>query len=292
MNKAILRINLKCNNNCLFCHSKKEPSEEPLSTIINKINLAKQNGYDMILISGGEPTISPYFFKIINEIKKKEMQFGLITNGRMLSNHAFFEKILSNNPKEIFISLHGSNPEVHDSITRSKDSFNQVNTAIKKIKEQKIPFTINFVVNQKNLDNLSEFLVYCKKNSISRLRISNVVPLGNAEQSVENVTTDLQTISKKITETIKKNTNTQLEIMLEYFPLCFLEELAELNYHFQKDGIMGICDTDEKKYLKPDSSEQKYFEECNSCRLKGICKGNYSKYIDAFGKEKSIKSIK
>ena len=45
------------------------------------LNLIENGLKSVIIIGGGEPTVSPYFFDIVNLLKEKRIQIGIVTNG-------------------------------------------------------------------------------------------------------------------------------------------------------------------------------------------------------------------
>lgn len=290
-NKSLLRINLKCNNNCIFCHSKREKINTNILNIFKNINLFYKKKRKYIRLTGGEPTINKNLKQIVSHIKNCGMNVEFITNGRMLSNFFFFSYIKKIEPSHLFISLHGSNPSIHDGITLVKNSFNQTIQGLKNIKSANIPFTIHFVMNKYNEDNLEDFLKLCIEENFNNIIIGNLIPIGNALKNLKKITNNLKHNSNILVNLLLKEKYKNLNINISGFPLCFMEELSHLNYKFH-ESINECYDVDEKSatFLGNDYF-QKILSDCIKCKLNNICEGNYKIYIDIFGKKNSIKVI-
>jgi molybdenum cofactor biosynthesis enzyme MoaA len=61
ISKALIKVSHVCNNNCIFCHSKKECIVLNLKQIKKKILKVKSLEIKCILLSGGEVTIRDDF---------------------------------------------------------------------------------------------------------------------------------------------------------------------------------------------------------------------------------------
>ena len=64
MKSILIKINYHCNNNCIFCHEKKENSEITLEEFDKII---KNNNIKKVYLSGGEPTLNKNLFQILEK---------------------------------------------------------------------------------------------------------------------------------------------------------------------------------------------------------------------------------
>ena len=105
-------ITERCNYNCLHCfhaadnnvHREEFSREEALRLLEE----AEACGVSAIRLTGGEPTLYPYFREIVEEIRKRGMRLKtLITNGSLMDDElAAFIKSL--HPKaQIMLSFDG-----------------------------------------------------------------------------------------------------------------------------------------------------------------------------------------
>ena len=72
-----------CNFNCEFCYNKNLKNEKPIDfeQIILPQLIERKNFVNHIILSGGECTISPDFFKIVETLYYHQFKIGIHTNG-------------------------------------------------------------------------------------------------------------------------------------------------------------------------------------------------------------------
>ena len=89
----------QCNLRCSFCSVKDRQIHENLNlekTILPTVDKLKKRGLKSVILSGGgEPTLYPQFENMINGLKERNLEIGLITNGTLFSRYepALFEKM-------------------------------------------------------------------------------------------------------------------------------------------------------------------------------------------------------
>ena len=184
-----------CNIKCKFCFYKdmKHVNIKPL--IYQQLEQGKRFGIKDWDISGGEPSILPYWFDLIKDMK--EMGFrniACITNGYKFSDPDFLLKSKMAGLNELLFSVHGSKKHIHDGMTGIKGSYNHLMRALSHAKYYGMKIRINVVVtkdNYKDLPNITEmmkmihpvafnFLPYRIENSASKkdntVRYSEIAP--------------------------------------------------------------------------------------------------------------------
>lgn len=85
----------RCNYNCRHCFmSAPDYKGEDLSLdqCLRIVNQLADNGIFNVAITGGEPLVSPHFYAILDEMKKREMNLEtLYTNGKRVDDHLLDE---------------------------------------------------------------------------------------------------------------------------------------------------------------------------------------------------------
>ena len=102
---TLLEINDACNLNCPVCYAesgtaRKEHKSLALVTQMLDNIVANEGQPDVVQISGGEPTIHPEFFKIMDEAKKRPIRHLMLnTNGvRIAREEGFAERLAAYQP--------------------------------------------------------------------------------------------------------------------------------------------------------------------------------------------------
>jgi len=110
---AILEINSACNLACPVCFADAEDmhgAHLPLATIETMLDVlvASEGEPDLIQLSGGEPTLHPQFFEILDAVKSRPIRHVMInTNGiRIAQDPAFVERLASYAPRlEVYLQF-------------------------------------------------------------------------------------------------------------------------------------------------------------------------------------------
>jgi uncharacterized radical SAM superfamily Fe-S cluster-containing enzyme len=97
---AIVEINEHCNLRCPVCYAGSGPdraSHRPLAEVIAMLDavVASEGTPDVVQISGGEPTLHPQFFEILDAAKARPIRHLMLnTNGlRIAQDAAFAERL-------------------------------------------------------------------------------------------------------------------------------------------------------------------------------------------------------
>ena len=96
---SIVEITDNCNLTCPTCYAESAPGlkHRSLETVVKMLDsvVEHEGEPDIVQISGGEPTIHPKFFEILDEAKKRPIRYLLInTNGiKIATDPEFVEKL-------------------------------------------------------------------------------------------------------------------------------------------------------------------------------------------------------
>jgi MoaA/NifB/PqqE/SkfB family radical SAM enzyme len=292
-NKNIIIIDYNCNQNCKFCATSDFRKEKiSLKEIKKIVDNAINSDKELIVISGGEPTLRNDLYKIIKHIKKiaPRKNIELTTNGMRLSNKKYIKSI--SDIDRIIFSIHGPNKKVHDSITQVPESFDLAIKGLKNAKELGIESNLYYVVTSENQKGLDKFI----KNLFESKLIKNAgfaYPFcdGNVKKNPEILPTieHFNKTLKKIFENIKIK-----DIRLAncaHLPLCLLDKnilkLAIKNFDSYTDENYEI-DSKIKKHSNPNSDQNfgSHFEkpkECKKCSKNSLCYGFWKTYVKTYG---------
>ena len=91
---AVINTTYLCNDNCQFCFNKKLINKAPslsFKEICKKYKIAKKKwNIRQVILSGGEPTLHPEFFEIMNFfLNQTKTQISLNTNGLKFTEKYF-----------------------------------------------------------------------------------------------------------------------------------------------------------------------------------------------------------
>ena len=154
-----IEITSRCNERCIHCyipHETKNKSIEP-KLYYSVIDQCKEMGVMTIIISGGEPTLHPNFCEFVKYAKDLDFNVVILSNMTLLSDE-ILNVLKYRHASCVNISLYSMDPEVHDSITTLKGSFDKTFANINKLIENNIPVQINLPVMKQNKDTFHEVI--------------------------------------------------------------------------------------------------------------------------------------
>lgn len=147
LNESIfLRTSNKCNNNCFFCtlYNKKSKQNKSIDEIKVELNhIYSQNSKEVIFSCNTD--LRKDIFEILEYSKSLGFKVILETNGRMFSINNFTKKI-SGLVDKLIILPYNEDKDNQTLITRTKNSFEQMNQGILNIKLYKIPYKIKQII--------------------------------------------------------------------------------------------------------------------------------------------------
>lgn len=156
---TLIEVTDRCNLACPTCYAMSSPhygrhrTLEEIEQMLDKI-VANEGEPDVVQISGGEPTIHPQFFDILDIAKKKPIKHLMInTNGiRIANDPGFAERLATYMPDfEVYLQWDSFRPEVLETL-RGKDLSDIRYKAIEKLNELNLSTTLVMTL-QKGLND-------------------------------------------------------------------------------------------------------------------------------------------
>ncbi|HMD90341.1 MAG TPA: radical SAM protein [Anaerolineaceae bacterium] len=111
-----LAITYRCNNDCAHCYNDRERHAPELDTAHWKQVLDRlwNAGIPHIVFTGGEPTLRPDLPELVAHAEKNGQITGINTNGRLLKDVVFLQKLVDAGLEHAQITLESHLPEIHN----------------------------------------------------------------------------------------------------------------------------------------------------------------------------------
>lgn len=176
---TLVEITDRCNLACPTCYSLSSPhygrhrTMEEIETMLDII-VANEGEPDVVQISGGEPTIHPDFFQILDMAKSKPIKHLMVnTNGiRIANDFEFAKKLASYMPDfELYLQFDSFKPQALE-LLRGKDLSNVRKKALENL----------------NKLNLSTTLVVTLQKGVNDDEIGQIIEFALQQPCVRGVT--------------------------------------------------------------------------------------------------------
>jgi len=281
----------KCNNRCLMCTNPDIPwpawdgsYDYDYEIIIERFEKAKDKIEldEVIYLSGGEPTLHPRFLDILQYLSQHfpKQRIKLLSNGRRFIYKDFTKKVLETNSNfEIDLSIHGPNGDVHDTITRTENSFAQSINGLTNLlfyKKNSQAINIRFVITKLSYKYISQFLKLIKKRfpSVDSLIFIFWEAENQAVKNLETVKVNYRQV-KPFIEEICPLLKKFKKVRLYHFPLCTISRKL---WPF----VWRTLPVDEVAFVSL----------CSQCKYREHCLGIPKSYLKKVGSHKEFKPIK
>lgn len=173
---SIVEVTDRCNLACPTCYANSAPNYgshrtlEEIEKMFDAI-VANEGEPDVVQISGGEPTVHPQFFEILNIAKTKPIRHLMLnTNGiRIAKDKQFVEKLATYMPDfEIYLQFDSFKPEVLQKI-RGEDLTEIRKKAIENLNEFNLSTTLVVTLQKgENDDEIGKILNYALQQKCIR----------------------------------------------------------------------------------------------------------------------------
>lgn len=274
-NQTFISLNYDCNNNCVSCIRETgvtpNPSFDEVKQSISKILSASQH----IEFNGGEPTLRKDIFRILKYASSinPDAEIALLTNSRVFSKEENAKRLAGFGIRnlKVITSIYGENSSVHESVTRTKGSFEQQVKGIKNLVNLGISIELRVIINKLNCTHLEKIEGFISDNFEKKdfLSVDFVNPKICGQSYVNR-----NLVIPKISEVVPflgsatKNLEAKgFNVRLFHFPLCTLPD----SFRHLAKGI---------------TSEEGTFGfagKCEQCSVKKMCSGIWRGYTNMFG---------
>ena len=170
-----------CNLSCVHCLSssgRRNPDELTTEQCKAVIDELQRMQVFYVNIGGGEPTVRPDFWELVDYATDHQVGVKFSTNGLRIDEKVA-QRLAASDYVDVQISLDGATAEVNDAV-RGKGSFDMATTALRNLADAGFQDAkISVVVTRHNISQLDEFKELADRYGAT-LRITRLRPSGRA----------------------------------------------------------------------------------------------------------------
>lgn len=246
INQCTITLTRKCNLRCNFCYAQKtgylETATLKYEDFKRIVDFCNDANVKFVVFTGGEPTLYPYIFDILQYIKSKENKMipTIATNGIRLKDFQYCKTLIENGIGYIDISLKGKDSkECHEIV--GQDCYQQQLTAIRNLSLFPIEFTCSIVLTEDTIYSLCDIVRNACENGAKQFSFTFIIDnekSASRDAAYLNEHNPFVLIEAFISQMDELNTITE-EWWIEYsFPICVYtrEQLGLL-----KGRLAGPC---------------------------------------------------
>lgn len=184
---VIWNLTRRCNLTCKHCyalsadhHYPGELEEQEMLAVLEDL---KAYGVPALILSGGEPLLSPHLWPLAGRAKALGFHLGLSTNGTLV-DAAMADRIARHGFDYVGISLDGLR-ETHDRFRRLQGAFDSSLAALRMLRERGVNIGMRYTLTALNAQDLPALLQLMRDERVGKFYFShlNYAGRGNIHRS-------------------------------------------------------------------------------------------------------------
>lgn len=182
MSRIVLELTNRCNLRCRHCVYRRHGGHDdfPLDLLDSLLAQAKSQGFDELAFTGGEPTLHPQFFEILDRTVAAGYRWGMVSNGwtfpKRYRQLLPFRDALTG----LTFSLDGARRSTHDGL-RGPGSYRRLLQAMSVCMAVDLPFTLNMVITRYNQTEVEALVELAARLGAGGLRFGPLMPGGDPD---------------------------------------------------------------------------------------------------------------
>ncbi len=281
-NLGYMQLVRGCNQYCRFCSNPATGYVLDLPTAQRQVDDFVERGYFGVILTGGEPSLSPIVTDVARYATDRGLHVRMITNGSQLAKPGLAEQYRDAGLQCFHVSIHSARPELEDFLTGVKGSFELAMLALEHLGAAGVTVNINTVINKFNADHLDENVVaFTGRFPFLRHFVwNNLDPsMGRAETN-RDTAPRLADFELSLARAMRWLHKTGRTFRVERVPLCYMTEFAHCSTETRKI-VKGEERTvhflDKKGTVRQTDFRHPKAEACRHCTLDSICAGLFER---------------
>lgn len=299
-----------CNNNCIFCMEEDREMRYVVNSALtpDRVNriLERNAGASEVCFTSGEPTLVeelPAYASRARELGYERI--SVMTNARKLSFWGYAVKLVKSGMNFFYISIHGDEKRLHDSLVRTPGAFEQTLAGldnVTKLKRFGVTLHTSTVVTKRNMPRFREIYGFLRSHGVDQVVFNVMQANGRADTYFDQLFPTYSEIASHFRRFIRETGHEEPQAFLVDIPLCTTEDIPDLNrgyveryVHFElNDGApkdaaaMRAMERSDGEFLEVaredlDFVEREKRDRCRECRYDSACEGVWKNYLSRYG---------
>lgn len=288
---ALFRFGEQCNNHCPMCSNTGEAALFFHSTeeLLRRAAFLRDRGFRRVVVTGGEATIHPGFWTVIEQLAAYRMTWDTNTHGRSFAKPGFAERAVATGLRRAIVSLHSHDPAASAAIFGANEAAHHETVAgIERLLAARVAVMVNCVLTELNRGHLEEYLRTAAARfpgATFKFVFPSTIGKGGGWPGVATLRYD--DVREVVVRLRAVGAELGVRLCFESFPSCILGDAAAVN--------VGRSAWGESHYLDDASGDRVYTmrhieaelsaygEACRQCAALRRCPGIAREYVKRHG---------
>ncbi len=289
---ALFRFGEQCNNHCPMCSNTGAAGLffHPTAELLKRAAFLREQGFRRVVVTGGEATIHPGFWTVMDQLAEYGMRWDTNTHGRTFARPGFAARAVATGLERAIVSLHSHHPKVSAEIFGSTEAAHfETVEGIEKLLQAGVEVMLNCVLTRLSLDHMEDYLRFGHQRFGREVTFKFVFPstIGKGGQWSEIETLRYADV-RALVRALRKYANAEnLKICFESFPNCVVQDRDAINLGRSAFGESHYLDdaTGDRIYSMRhiEAELSAYGEACRQCSAVRRCPGIARAYAKRYG---------
>ncbi len=285
-NLGYMQLVRHCNQYCRFCSNPETGWVLDLDTAKRQIDDFVRRDYFGVILTGGEPSLSPIVAEVTRHARDQGLHVRMITNGSKIADPKVARSYVEAGLRHFHVSVHSCREDVEDVLTGVRGSFALAMRAVENLAaldaelaaEGGVTVDVNTVINAFNCDHLDETAraLVARFPFVRHFVWNNLDPsMGRAETN-RDTAHRLRDLEVSLGRALAFLAREGRSYRVERVPLCFMVEHAHASTETRKivkgeERIVHFLD--DKGTIRQTDFRHEKAAACGHCTLDSICGG-------------------
>lgn len=294
---ALFRFGEQCNNHCPMCSNTGEASLffHATDELLRRAAFLRAAGFRRVVVTGGEATIHPGFWTIIDDLAAHRIAWDINTHGRSFSDPLFARRAADAGLERAIVSLHSHHAPTSAAIFGTgEEAHHETVAGIERLLEVEVDVMVNCVLSRLNLDQLDDYLRDGHRRFGRAVTFKFVFPstVGKGGQWSGIAGLRYRDVAAHARRLRGLATELQQPIVFESFPNCIVQDPGATNLGRSAFGETHYLDdaTGDRVYaMRHIEAELSAFADCcRECTALRRCSGLSLGYVQRHGVDELV----
>jgi len=304
-------IGAVCNNNCVFCMEEDRDARYVNNSAMTgervRWILERHRGAEEVCFTSGEPTTRPELPDFVTWAKELGYaRISVMTNGRRLSHLPYASALVKAGMNRFYVSIHGHEAKLHESLTRTPDSFPQTVAglaSIARLKRFGVELHTSTVLTKRNLPHLTEIYRFLRSRGVDHVVLNVMQVNGRADTHFDQLFPTYTETAARFRQMLSEVEPRAMAFLVD-IPLCTTEAIPDFNrgfveqhrhYDVEEEAILEGVDAKARATQVAgrslvvltredlDRARRVKRAECAQCSHDRRCEGVWAGYVSRMG---------
>lgn len=287
MKSSYLALDYRCNHNCMICPlSTADKMHRALTLDEVKDNIEKNciGEGDHLVLSGGEPCLSPYIFDCLEYLTNRGIHITMLTNCSQFVRSEFLDRVemtVDKHKFDVVTAIHSMDAALHNKITGTEGSLATSIEAVEQLVGHGFHLTVKHIVNRLCITSLPQLAEeICRRFPPSvefQLTAMDFCGRASKNQRLMFVTfEEAQPYIEKALDIFEGERQRRRLTLLE-FPFCGVDPYFWKYFAFANKNInlysAPNVNKNEERYIVYEQTHCHTVKACEDCVIQDTCAG-------------------